>query len=704
MENENPGISSIKQKISVEFEYLPNFCSFILHNAFEAFIDELLNLYRASDVPIFRYFKNMDADHWRAITSAATRDMLTRLASNQGWQYIDQTINNWLSNQFPLFTREQVNSQDITLINFAKGKALRLFIPKYTNDLVMFGNLVDEIDRFVTVFNSQVFASYLQVQKEEISKMNTALEKREKQLLEAQQIGQVGSFEWDFVTKKSVCTPQMFKIFEIEDLDDLSSLLSAIHPDDRERVHKAIQDALELGDYDCECRYIRNKREKVIHSKGKVQFEIGRPVRIIGTVTDETERHQIIQQLQESEKNHKQAQAITHLGNWSWVVNENTMSWSDEMYRIYGLEPQSETITLERFVSFVHPEDREDRIAQIRNSLETLHVDEYHFRINTAKGEMKVLRGKGEVIAGKDNKPVALLGTCQDVTGESKLTQQLRDREKYLEQLNASLKTANQELSRSNEELESFNFIASHDLQEPLRKIQVYSNRIIENGIHELPPILQDYFSRINNASRRMQKLIEDFLLFAQTLNSGKIEEMVDLNNVVEEIRTELVTRIEEKKATITVSPLPTIYAVPFQMKQLMVNLISNSLKYTSPDVPPVIKITGDIVHGSQIKEAGANKSISYSMICVSDNGIGFEPKYSAKIFELFQRLHSKNVYSGTGIGLALCKKIVQNLGGLITAESQPGKGATFKFYLPYRLPEKSVAQVESVEGRNHSR
>jgi light-regulated signal transduction histidine kinase (bacteriophytochrome) len=201
-----------------------------------------------------------------------------------------------------------------------------------------------------------------------------------------------------------------------------------------------------------------------------------------------------------------------------------------------------------------------------------------------------------------------------------------------------------------------------------------------------------------------MQKLIEDFLLFAQTLNSGKIEEMVDLNNVVEEIRTELVTRIEEKKATITVSPLPTIYAVPFQMKQLMVNLISNSLKYTSPDVPPVIKITGDIVHGSQIKEAGANKSISYSMICVSDNGIGFEPKYSAKIFELFQRLHSKNVYSGTGIGLALCKKIVQNLGGLITAESQPGKGATFKFYLPYRLPEKSVAQVESVEGRNHSR
>ena len=701
MESEDGSIVSLREKISVEFRHLPDFSAFILHNSFNDFIDELLRLYNDFDIPIFRYFKNMDPEQRRAITSASTREMLTRIASNQVAEYIEQIINNWLSNQFPMFTREQVDSQDIILVNFAKAKALRSFISRYTNKLDLFANIVEDIDRFVIVFNSEVFASYVEVQKEEINKMNTVLQTREKQLLEAQEIGQVGSFEWDFTARKSSCTPQMYKIFETEDVDNLASLLRSIHPDDRDKVRKTLLKALEDGDYVCDCRYIRNNKEKVIHSKGRVQFEAGKPVRMIGTVTDETERHRIIERLQESEKLHKQAQAITHLGNWSWLVNEQKVSWSDEMYRIYGMEPQSEEMSFERFLSFVHPDDREKRVAQIKEALETLVVEEYHFRIKTAQGEQKVVRGKGEVLADKDNKPVAMLGTCQDVTPEFNLTQQLRERERYLKELNTSLETANQELSRSNEELESFNFIASHDLQEPLRKIQVYSNRILESGLKDLPPLLQDYFSRINNASRRMQKLIEDFLVFAQTLNSSKTEEFVDVKDLVEEIRSELITRIEEKKAIIRVSPLPQIYAVPFQIKQLMVNLISNSLKYTFPDKPPLININGAIIEGSQIKEAGANNQISYVMIRVSDNGIGFDPKYRTKIFELFQRLHSRNVYSGTGIGLALCKKIVQNLGGIITAESQPEQGATFTLYIPQRLPEKSVPRVNFVQ-RTH--
>lgn len=701
MENEGRCIRSLKEKICVEFRHLPEFSAFILHNAFDEFTHELLRLYNDFDIPIFRYFKNMDPEQRKAIASASAREMLTRIASNQVGEYIGKIISNWLSNQFPMFTREQVDSQDIILVNFAMAKALRGFIPQYTSNLDVFANIVEEIDRFIIVFNSEVFASYMQLQKDEINKMNAALQTREKQLLEAQEIGQVGSFEWDFAAGKSSCTPQMYKIFETGDLNDLASVLRCIHPEDQERVVKTIRKALEDGDYVCDCRYIRHNKEKVIHSKGKVQFEEGKPVRMIGTVTDETERHRIIQRLQESEKLHKQAQAITHLGNWSWVVNEKKVSWSDEMYRIYGLEPQSEEITFERFLLFLHPEDREKRVAQIKGSLETLVVEEHHFRIKTAKGEMKVVRGKGEVLADKQNKPVAMLGTCQDVTREFNLTQQLRERERYLKELNASLETANQELSRSNEELESFTFVASHDLQEPLRKIQVYSNRIMESGLKDLPPVLQDYFSRINNASRRMQKLIEDFLFFAQTLNSSKAEEVVDLKNLVEEIRSELITRIEEKKAIIEVSPVPVIYAVPFQIKQLMVNLISNSLKYTFPDKRPLIQISGCIIDGSEIKEPGANSGISYVMIKVADNGIGFDPKYRAKIFELFQRLHNRNVYSGTGIGLALCKKIVQNLGGVITAESQPGQGATFTLYIPDRLPENSIPRVDSVE-RSH--
>jgi signal transduction histidine kinase len=150
----------------------------------------------------------------------------------------------------------------------------------------------------------------------------------------------------------------------------------------------------------------------------------------------------------------------------------------------------------------------------------------------------------------------------------------------------------------------------------------------------------------------------------------------------------ELSTRIEEKQAQITASELPTIYGVPFQIKQLMTNLISNALKYTDAGVPPQIQITGSIEPGLNVSERGADPTLFYTRISVADKGIGFEEKYSTKIFELFQRLHSKNSYSGTGIGLALCKKIVQSMSGFITARSEPGKGSVFTFYLPVKSNE----------------
>lgn len=690
MKKEKVDVISLKERLSADFHYLPDYAAYLLHHEHGDFVSELLRLYREADVPLFRFFRDVPPDHISAIVSGASREMLTLLASNQARLYIDQTLTNWLKNQLPVITREQVHSSDITLITFVRAKAFRHFIPNYTEDINTFRLLVEEIDRFFLILNSELFTAYIEVQNEEINNINTALEKREKQLLEAQEIGQIGSFEWDFSGKSSY-TPQMFRIFELSGPSNLPSFLNDVHPDDREKVRTALEKAMIDGDFRCEYRYTRGGTEKIIHSKGKVQFENGKPARIIGTVTDETERHRIIEKLQESEKLHKQAQALTHIGNWSWYVADNRILWSDEMYRIYGLEPQSEEITYERFISFIDPADRPRRIAQIRQSLATLKVDEYHFKIRTVRGELKILRGKGEVVADSHSRPVAMLGTCQDVTHEFMLTQQLRERERYLQELNRSLEFANQELSRKNEELESFNFIASHDLQEPLRKIQVYSNRILESGAHELSATLQDYFGRINAASKRMQKLIEDFLLFSQTANASQPQELVDLNKVIEEIKGELVTRIEDKKASIHVSALPRVHGVPFQIKQLLVNLISNSLKYTHEGVAPQIEISGDIIEGSKVGVSGADPGIPYAMISVSDNGIGFDPKYEVKIFELFQRLHSKNVYSGTGIGLALCKKIVQNLKGFIKAESEPGKGSIFTFYIPAMQASDSI-------------
>lgn len=679
---ENAVTDTLKEKISLEFRFLPAYAQYLLHHCLEEFVEDLVRLYEEMDVPILRFFKDVKHDQRIVLVTASNREMLSMIGSRRTEEFVAQTISNWLNNQLPVISREQVHSHDITLVNYCRARALRKYITRYTSDQTLHQDLVEDIERFTLILNTELTASYMELQKQEINNINQALKRREAQLLEAQEIGQVGSFEWDLIGKQSSYTPQVFKIFEMDGPSNVSSFINDVHPDEREKVRRAIEKALVDGTYECEYRYIKNNKEKVIYSRGKVQFAEGKPARMIGTVSDVTERHRIIDRLRESEKLHQQAQALTHIGNWSWQIGSNKVVWSDEMYRIYGLEPQSEEITYERFLSFVHPDDKELRQREIQRSLETLEVQEYHFRIIAAGGTEKVLRGKGEVTSDSEGKPLAMLGTCQDVTKEYTLTQQLREREQYLQELNRSLEAANQELSRTNEELESFNFIASHDLQEPLRKIQVYSNRILEAGT-ELSPTLQDYFTRINNASRRMQKLIEDFLSFSQTFKNPQPRELVNVNAIVDEIKNELATRIEEKRARIEVGQLPQVCGIPFQVKQLMTNLISNALKYTRADVVPRIVISGQIVQGMDLKGCDGDPRQTYAKIAVADNGIGFDPKYTAKIFELFQRLHSKDLYSGTGIGLALCKKIVERMGGCITAESEPGQGATFTFYVP---------------------
>jgi PAS domain S-box-containing protein len=676
-------IIPVREKVNLQFLYFPDYARYILHHELDDFVLQLLSLYEEIGLPLLRYFSSVDSAKRQALIGSATREMLTFIASNRAEKYIDQTINTWLNNELPQLDKEQIHSHDITLMNYSRRSLLRQFIPRYTEDPTRWSSIVEEIDRFSVVLDSELYASYVELQQQRINAMNAALKKREEQLLEAQEIGRVGSFEWDLSGKESSFTSQVFQIFEMERSSTLDAFLDYVHPEDRTKVTDALAKAFAGGDYECEYRYRRNNKDKVIFSRGKIQFVDGKPERMLGTIADVTEHHQIIHKLRESEKLHKQAQALTHIGNWSWLINENRVTWSDEMYRIYGLPPQSEEITVERFLGFVHPDNRAKRMGEIQKSLETLRVDEYHMKIVAADGTHKMLRGKGEVVADEDGKAVVMMGTCQDVTREFMLTKQLKEREKYLEQLNRSLQFANQELSRTNEELESFNFIASHDLQEPLRKIQIYSDRIIENGVAELPDPLPDYFQKINNASNRMQKLIEDFLSFSQTFNTAQQPEKIDLDKIVDEVKQELITGIEDRQATIETSGLPEIFAISFQIKQLMTNLIGNALKYTHPTIPAHIRITGSVVKGADIPATRAMAESPYFKIAVADNGIGFEEKYSAKIFELFQRLHSKNVYSGTGIGLALCKKIVQHMNGFITAESEPGKGSIFTFYLP---------------------
>lgn len=288
----------------------------------------------------------------------------------------------------------------------------------------------------------------------------------------------------------------------------------------------------------------------------------------------------------------------------------------------------------------------------------------------------------------------ALHGDDGQLIGFTKVTRDLTEKkaaEDKLRRTSLILEQKNKELERTNEELSSFAYVSSHDLQEPLRKIQTFSDRILEIEYANLSEKGKDYFRRMQAGASRMQKLIRDILAYSRTTTSDKKLETTNLNDLLAQSQVELEVLIHEKHAIIESDRLPTLNVIPFQLQQLFNNLLNNALKFSKTDVPPFIRITCDVVDGRRLNESGPLASKEYFHIAFKDNGIGFEPEYSKKIFEVFQRLHGRSDYGGTGIGLAICKKIVENHNGMIFAEGNLGDGATFHIYLP-KLPDRSAA------------
>jgi light-regulated signal transduction histidine kinase (bacteriophytochrome) len=220
-------------------------------------------------------------------------------------------------------------------------------------------------------------------------------------------------------------------------------------------------------------------------------------------------------------------------------------------------------------------------------------------------------------------------------------------------------------------------------LQEPLRKIQTFVTVILENENKNLSENGKYNFQRMQLAAGRMQQLIEDLLAFSRINTTEHEFEKTDLGTIIEEIKIELKETIQEKQATVEATELCPANIIAFQFRQLLYNLISNALKFSQPDIPSHIIIKSGIYKGSQLNNPKLSPEKNYCHITVTDNGIGFEPHFSERIFGVFQKLHSKEVYAGTGIGLAIVKKMVENHNGIITAASELSKGATFDIYIP---------------------
>ena len=240
-----------------------------------------------------------------------------------------------------------------------------------------------------------------------------------------------------------------------------------------------------------------------------------------------------------------------------------------------------------------------------------------------------------------------------------------------------------EELSRSNRELEDFAFVASHDLQEPLRKIRAFGNRISTGYGDALDERGQDFLRRMLNAAERMSMLISDLLSFSRVTTRGKDFEETDLNEIVRSVLEDLEITIEESQANIEIDTLPVMKADASQMNQLFLNLLSNALKFTKPDQPPHITLRYEAIDDNEAETLHLLPGLSWFKLTLQDNGIGFEQTFAEKIFAPFQRLHGRSEYKGTGIGLAVCRRIIERHNGTIEAFSEPGQGAKFELFLP---------------------
>lgn len=323
-------------------------------------------------------------------------------------------------------------------------------------------------------------------------------------------------------------------------------------------------------------------------------------------------------------------------------------------------------------------EDIENVRETYNHSFDDRAPFQIEFRLRRRDGEYRWVLDIGKPTYSSEGLFTGYIGSCTEIHEKKMihegLEQQVGDRTHDLLEMN-------RELERSNAELEQFAYVASHDLQEPLRKIMTFSDRLQEL-VQQVPDPGKIYINKISSASHRMSKLIEDLLNFSRSSRfSGKFQK-IDLNKVMKDTLIDFDMTINQKKAKLTVAKLPAIEAIPFQIEQLFHNLISNALKFSKNDEPPSITVTSRQIGKHEKEKLNLKDSLIYHEIIFTDNGIGFEPEFAEQIFIIFQRL-DKTQYPGTGIGLALCRKIVNNHAGALYATGKENEGASFHVILP---------------------
>jgi len=509
-------------------------------------------------------------------------------------------------------------------------------------------------------------------------------------------------WDWDLVNNQTWWSESFYTGFGFERSPETSSStfwLDRIHPDDRDGVRAHIHNAINnASDWSAKYRFRKEDGSYAsIFDRGTVLTDNnGTPYRMVGAMMDITESENADRQLkQKNDELQLLIQEFTFVTDFMpqmvWATQPDGYHdfYNKRWYDYTGLTYEQ---TKDRGWSLVvHPDDYDRTWKMWEACIKSGEPYDIEYRLRRHDGVYRWFLARAIPLRDEQGTIVKWFGTCTDIHDQRMASDIL---ELKVKERTEELQKTNLELEASNNELLQFASVASHDLKEPLRKIHMFSNLIKDRYINQMDGAA-DYMERIIGASARMTKLINDLLTFTRLSVAGKFER-VPLNTIVDEVMSDLELSISEKQAVIEVGKLPEAEVITGQMRQVFQNIISNALKFSKKDEKPHVRITAELVGNCAI-EARKAKDGEYCRIVITDNGIGFDNQYAEKIFTIFQRLHAREKYDGTGIGLAITRKIIEKHNGIITASSVENEGARFVIVLP--LQQAAPAPADEADG-----
>jgi len=430
--------------------------------------------------------------------------------------------------------------------------------------------------------------------------------------------------------------------------------LNMVDPELRARIRqKAKEKKYSLQHVEVDLRDAHGKIKHVISSTETIEIE--GELHMLNTLVDITERKEIEAEIIKNRERLNEAQKLSKIGSWDYNLITHELFWSEELYHIFELQKTPPEQLFEACRKKFHPDDLSNLDEAIKLASEKGETVVYEHRIILKNGSTRYLNGLAEIINDEEGKPLWLKGTTQDIT----------ERKEYEEKLRQN----NIQLDLKNKELEQFAFIASHDLQEPLRTISSFTELLTEEYSAKMDANANTYVRFISQSANHMRDLISGLLEYSR-IGNNRVLMKTDCNVILNNVLNNLYANITESGMTFNTDPLPVLIAYPMELELLFQNLVNNSIKFRKKDIRPELRIT-------------VQKKNDEWIFSFADNGIGIDPKYYEKIFLLFQRLHTRDVYKGYGIGLSHCKKIVELHNGKIWVESKPGEGSVFYFTIP---------------------